>query len=100
MFASYSAEHETFTTFERFLEQAIAGNTKYVPYVNRVLDNAHRLCRDRNAILGMDAPTLSIVIYLSETQEAFFNNLNVAQITGEEYQKVLVFLKEKELVFE
>lgn len=100
MFASYSVEYEKFTTFERFLEQAIAGNQKYMHYVNKVLSNAHKLCNNRNAILGMDAPTLSIVIFLSEHQKDFFSNLSTENIVKKDYELVLGFLKETEIGFE
>lgn len=100
MIHSHSSEDLKFNLFSYFLTELISGNEKYRKSVNQVLLDTKNLVQGNTDIFSIDRDNYPIIMFLSNSKKAYFDDLNTNRLDIGVYKDVYKMLKKQStLVF-
>jgi len=89
MYYSHSLQDEKFDFFASFLRESISGNNSYKPQIDTIIRDAHRYANGIIDIYSVDRSGFPIIVYLVKVAKDYFNNINIDNLTEENYKHIL-----------
>lgn len=100
MLYTYNQDDEKIILFSLLLQKLMDGNKDYKKDVDNVIRDVKDLVIGRKNVYSINRNYFTTIIYLYKTDENFYANLDVNNLTVEEYSHIKKTLRNKnELTF-